>query len=105
MEPNGWRGWVADVHQQIADQDPDAAGHRSREREAELAWIDKVRQHFSSGLLAVPVPVSKVNFDTYGASTTPTLVVISSKGVVDLYHPGLMSYDELRSAIDQAFSR
>jgi hypothetical protein len=56
-------------------------------------------------LLDVPVPVSKVNFDTYGASTTPTLVVISSKGVVDLYHPGLMSYDELRSAIDQAFSR
>jgi thiol-disulfide isomerase/thioredoxin len=73
--------------------------------ETELAWIDKVRQHFYSGLLDVPVPVSKVNFDTYGASTTPTLVVISSKGVVDLYHPGLMSYDELRSAIDQAFSR
>jgi len=73
--------------------------------ETEFAWIDKVRQHFYSGLLDVPVPVSKVNFDTYGASTTPTLVVISSKGVVDLYHPGLMSYDELRSAIDQAFSR
>jgi len=73
--------------------------------QTELAWIDKVRQHFYSGLLDVPVPVSKVNFDTYGASTTPTLVVISSKGVVDLYHPGLMSYDELRSAIDQAFSR
>jgi thiol-disulfide isomerase/thioredoxin len=73
--------------------------------ETELAWIDKVRQHFYSGLLDVPVPVSKANFDTYGASTTPTLVIISSKGVVDLYHPGLMSYDELRSAIDQAYSR
>jgi thiol-disulfide isomerase/thioredoxin len=73
--------------------------------ETELAWIDNVRRHFYSGLLDVPVPVSKANFDAYGASTTPTLVIISSKGVVDLYHPGLMSYDELRGAIEQAFSR
>jgi hypothetical protein len=71
----------------------------------ELAWIDNVRQHSYSGLLDVPVPVSKANFDVYGASTTPTLVVISSKGLVDLYHPGLMSYEQLRAAIDQAFSR
>jgi thiol-disulfide isomerase/thioredoxin len=73
--------------------------------ETELAWIDTVRRHFYSGLLDVPVPVAKANFDSYGASTTPTLVIISSKGVVDLYHPGLMSYDELRGAIDQAFTR
>jgi thiol-disulfide isomerase/thioredoxin len=73
--------------------------------EAELAWIDNVRQHYYAGLLDVPVPVSKANFDVYGASTTPTLVLISSKGVVDLYHPGLMSYDELRAAIEQAFVR
>jgi thiol-disulfide isomerase/thioredoxin len=73
--------------------------------EIELAWIDKVRRQFYSGLLDVPVPISKANFDTYGASTTPTLVIISGKGLVDLYHPGLMSYDELRGAIEQAFSR
>lgn len=72
---------------------------------AELAWIDKVRQRFYSGLLDVPVPVSKANFDRYGASTTPTLVVLNRQGMVDLYHPGLMSYDELRSALEQAFSR
>ena len=73
--------------------------------EAELAWIDNVRQHYYSGLLDVPVPVSKANFDVYGASTTPTLVLISSKGLVDMYHPGLMSYDELRAAVEQAFTR
>src|SRR5205814_2875474 len=73
--------------------------------ESELAWIDNVRQHYYSGLLDVPVPVSKSNFDVYGASTTPTLVLISSKGLVDLYHPGLMSYEELRAAIEQAFTR
>jgi thiol-disulfide isomerase/thioredoxin len=73
--------------------------------ETELAWIDNVRQHYYSGLLDVPVPVSNSNFDVYGASTTPTVVLISSKGLVDLYHPGLMSYEELRAAIDQAFTR
>jgi len=73
--------------------------------EAELAWIDKVRQQYYAGMWDVPVPVSTRNFDVYGASTTPTLVLINSKGLVDLYHPGLMSYDELRAAIEQAFTR
>lgn len=68
---------------------------------AELAWIDKVRQRFYSGLLDVPAPISKANFDTYGASTTPTLVLLDRKGVVSLYHPGVMSYEELRAALDQ----
>jgi thiol-disulfide isomerase/thioredoxin len=68
---------------------------------AELAWIDTVRQRFYSGLLDVPVPVSKSNFDNYGASTTPTLVLIDRQGAVALYHPGLMSYEDLRSALDK----
>jgi len=71
----------------------------------EVAWIDTVRKQFYSGLLDVPVPISKYNFDMYGASTTPTLVVVNRKGAVDLYHPGLMSYDDLRAAIDKALAR
>jgi thiol-disulfide isomerase/thioredoxin len=67
----------------------------------ELAWIDKVRQRFYSGLLDIPAPVSKANFDTYGASTTPTLVLLDRKGTVSLYHPGVMSYEELRAALDK----
>jgi thiol-disulfide isomerase/thioredoxin len=73
--------------------------------QTELAWIDKVRHQFYSGLLDVPVPISKHNFDTYGASTTPTLVLIDRKGVVDLYHPGLMSYADLRSEVDKVMAR
>ncbi|HET7206246.1 MAG TPA: TlpA disulfide reductase family protein [Terriglobales bacterium] len=69
---------------------------------SEMGWIDAVRQRFYSGLLDVPVPVSKANFDAYGASTTPTIVVINTKGVVDLYHPGAMPYDDLRAAIEKA---
>lgn len=66
----------------------------------ELAYIETVRQKFYSGLLDIPVPLSKANFDVYGASTTPTLVLIDRGGHVALYHPGAMSYDDLRSAIE-----
>lgn len=70
----------------------------------ELAWIDNVRQRFYSGLLDVPVPISKANFDNYGASTTPTLVLVDRQGTVVLYHPGLMPYEDLRAAIDKAIN-
>ena len=68
----------------------------------EIAYIGQVWQHYYPALQDVPVPVSKANFDRYGASTTPTLVLIDRRGRVALYHPGLMSYDELRSAIEKA---
>jgi len=68
----------------------------------ELAYIAKVWEHFYPGLQNVPVPVSKLNFDRYGASTTPTLVLIDRKGNVALYHPGVMYYDDLRTAIEKA---
>ena len=68
----------------------------------ELAYIGRVWQHYYPALQDVPVPVSKVNFDRYGASTTPTLVLIDRQGKVALYHPGAMSYDDLRAAIEKA---
>lgn len=68
----------------------------------ELAYIGRVWQHYYPGLQEIPVPVSKLNFDKYGASTTPTLVLIDRAGRVALYHPGVMSYDQLRSAIERA---
>jgi thiol-disulfide isomerase/thioredoxin len=68
----------------------------------ELAYIGQVWQHYYPALQDVPVPVGKANFDRYGASTTPTLVLIDRQGRVALYHPGVMSYDDLRSAIEKA---
>ncbi len=68
----------------------------------ELAYIGRVWQRYYSGLQDIPVPVSKTNFDKYGASTTPTLVLLDRNGRVALYHPGLMSYDDLRAAIEKA---
>ena len=67
----------------------------------ELAYIERVWQHFYPGLQSVPVPVSKANFNAYGASTTPTLVLLDRAGRVALYHPGVMPYGELRSVVER----
>jgi thiol-disulfide isomerase/thioredoxin len=67
----------------------------------ELAYAEKVWQQYYPGLQTVPVPVSKTNFDHYGASTTPTLVLIDRKGKVELYHPGVMTYEDLKAAIEK----
>ncbi len=67
----------------------------------ELPYIERVWKRFYPALQGVPVPVSKENFDLYGASTTPTLVLLDRAGRVALYHPGAMPYEELRSAIEK----
>jgi thiol-disulfide isomerase/thioredoxin len=58
----------------------------------ETKYIDKIRQQFYPNF---PVPVSEENFKAYGASTTPTIVLIDRKGIVRLYHPGVMNPQEL----------
>lgn len=78
-----------------------AAGGEDTTPKAELGYIGQVWQRYYSGLQDVPVPVSKANFNTYGASTTPTLVLIDRTGNIALYHPGAMSYEELRAAIEK----
>jgi thiol-disulfide isomerase/thioredoxin len=70
--------------------------------QAERTYIEQVWNRFYPALQGVPVPISKENFSSYGASTTPTLVLLDRSGKVALYHPGVMPYDELRGAIQQA---
>jgi thiol-disulfide isomerase/thioredoxin len=67
----------------------------------ELQYIDAVRHRFYSGLLDMPVPISKSNFDVYGASTTPTLVLVDRAGKVAWYHPGALPYAELKAEIEK----
>jgi len=71
----------------------------------ERDYIETVRQRYYSNLLDMPVPLSKANFNTYGASTTPTLVILNRAGQVAMYHPGAMSYAELREALQKAVAR
>ena len=81
-----------------------AAYGESASPQAELQYIDSVRRQYYSDLSAMPVPVSKLNFDRYGASTTPTLVLINRRGVVAMYHPGVLSYEELRAEVEKVIA-
>ena len=47
------------------------------------------------------VPVSQQNFLDFGVSTTPTLVIIDRDGVVRLYNPGDLPYDELSAHVER----
>ncbi len=67
----------------------------------ELRYIDAVRHRFYSGLLDMPVPINTRNFEVYGASTTPTLVLLDRAGKVAWYHPGAVRYGELRGEIEK----
>jgi thiol-disulfide isomerase/thioredoxin len=67
----------------------------------ELKYIEQIRHKYYADLLSVPAPVSEANFRNYGASTTPTLVLIDRRGIVRLYHPGAMTMDELRAALNR----
>jgi len=71
----------------------------------EFAYIDAVRHRFYGGLLDMPVPISKYNFDQYGASTTPTLVLLDRAGKVAMYHPGALPYDQLKAEIEKVVAR
>jgi len=65
----------------------------------EMQYIEQIRTQFYSELGDMAVPVSEENFKNYGASTTPTLVLVDRLGIVRLYHPGVMTYEELEKAI------
>jgi thiol-disulfide isomerase/thioredoxin len=67
----------------------------------ETQYIESVWQRYYSQLSGVSVPISKENFDLYGASTTPTIVLLARNGSVALYHPGAISYGELRPEIEK----
>lgn len=71
--------------------------------EVELRYIEQIRQERYSSIITSPSPVSEENFRRYGASTTPTLVLVDRAGIVRLYHPGAMPYEELRAAVAKMF--
>jgi thiol-disulfide isomerase/thioredoxin len=72
--------------------------------EVETGYIDQVRQQFYAALGSMPAPVSTENFQRYGCSTTPTLVLLDRAGIVRLYHPGAMSYDALAGQVRRVLS-
>jgi thiol-disulfide isomerase/thioredoxin len=113
-----WAHWCGDCKQQapivarIRKENPELSvigltqryGYVSGGEDAppakELKYIDQVRQSEPySSLEGMPVPVSEQTFSNYGASTTPTLVLVDREGIVRLYHPGKMTYEELAAKV------
>jgi thiol-disulfide isomerase/thioredoxin len=75
------------------------AGGEEAPREAEIRYIASVKEKHYGQLKGMLVPVSEENFVTWGASTTPTVALVDEAGLVRLYHPGKMSYEELAAAL------
>ncbi len=75
------------------------AGGEEAERAEEIRYIDQVRQKHYAQVPRMSFPVSERNFVTWGASTTPTLALVDEQGIVRMYHPGKMSYEELSAAL------
>lgn len=67
--------------------------------EKETEYIEEIRKRFYADIPGMTAPVSEDTFQRYGASTTPTLVLVDARGIVRLYHPGNLSYEELAARI------
>jgi thiol-disulfide isomerase/thioredoxin len=78
-------------------------GGQDAPRDVETKYIREVYAKYYTGLGPVEVPVSEENFSNYGVSTTPTLVLVDTGGIVRLYNPGAMSYEKLAARIAQLF--
>ncbi len=65
----------------------------------EKPYVEQVRAKFYGALSDMPVPLGADNFRTYGASSTPTLVLIDREGIVRWYHPGSATEAELTARV------
>ncbi len=67
----------------------------------ETRYIRQIWKQFYGSVPSVPVAIEAENFVTFGASTTPTLVLLDKERRVTLYHPGAMDYDALERCVAQ----
>lgn len=65
----------------------------------ESDYIAGIRDRDYGDIPSLAVPASLENFVRYGSSTTPTVVLVDREGVVRLYHPGKMGYEELAAEV------
>jgi len=75
------------------------AGGQEAAPELETSYIRDVFAKYYSRIGTIDVPVSEENFRVYGVSTTPTVVLIDRHGVVRLYNPGRISYEQLAAKV------
>jgi thiol-disulfide isomerase/thioredoxin len=70
----------------------------------EKAQIEKVWKEAYAGLDGVPVPIDTETMVRYGASATPTFVLVDRKGIVRLYTPTRLSEAELSRRIEEVLA-
>ena len=75
------------------------AGGQDATPAVETEYIKAVFKQYYAGLGNVEIPLSEENFANYGVSTTPTLVLVDAKGIVRMYNPGALSYNQLAAKI------
>lgn len=75
------------------------ASGRPAPPDEELRYIVEVRDKYYPFLATQPVPVSVVNHQRYGVSSTPTVVILDREGVVRLYNPGRLTEEELEAKL------
>lgn len=72
--------------------------------EEELKWIETIRDQYYPWLKNVPVPVNSSVYETYGVSSTPTLVFLDRDGKVAAYNPGQLTAEQLEPLIQKITS-
>jgi thiol-disulfide isomerase/thioredoxin len=70
----------------------------------EMAYIAHVARDSYRGV-DWTIPVNAESFASWGASTTPTVVLVDREGIVRLYHPGQMTKDELEPLVRTVVER
>jgi thiol-disulfide isomerase/thioredoxin len=71
----------------------------------EKPYIEEVWRRFYPDWSGVPAPVSAANFQAYGCSTTPTIVLLDAAGIVRFYHPGAVAATELAARIQAVLGK
>jgi thiol-disulfide isomerase/thioredoxin len=70
----------------------------------ETAQVEKVWKELYAGLEGVPAVIDTETMVRYGASATPTFVLVDRKGIVRLYTPTRLSETELSRRIDEVLA-
>jgi thiol-disulfide isomerase/thioredoxin len=76
------------------------AGGQDAAPAVETNYIKSVYAQYYAALGNVEAPLSEENFASYGVSTTPTIVLIDGRGIVRLYNPGAISFDQLAARVE-----
>lgn len=71
--------------------------------EDETRYIESVRREHYGAVADAAAPINEENFRVYGSSTTPTIVLIDKQGIVRLYHPGEMTFEEIEPRVRALF--